>query len=1039
MSKKKEVYTLANAHLDTIWSWDFETTVRKYIYNTLADNFRLFEKYPDYRFNFEGSYRYELMEEYYPDLFEKMKKAVADGRWNPTGSAYENGDVNVPSPEALFRNILYGNGYFQKTFGKKSNDIFLPDCFGFGYALPTIAHHAGLKGFSTQKLSWGSAYGIPFDLGKWYGVDGNYIYASLNTNSYTHTLTKVRKWQFIMNKLEEAEKYGLHMTAVYHGTGDRGGAPLELGVKVLVKEMRENEQSDTKVYSSSPTELFDALDSLDDSTKEKLPSWDNELLMSTHAVGSYVSRSISKRWNRRGEELADLAERAAVCAYILGRDYPHKTFEECWKRIIRHHFHDDITGTSVQRAYKRVWNDYALAINGLIGEYESSVGYISSFFDSSWVQGTAILVNNPAEYDRSDIVEISGSFDGESYFLTDKEGNKYPCQKTAEGLIFRADMKSLGYKVFDLQAGKTTAKSNLRVSEKSLENKYIKASINDDGYVSSIIDKETGNELLKEPIRLAIYDYFGSKSWPAWEIPFDEATGQAFYPSLINSTVTENGPLRVSVKLEYEFRHSRFSTVISLRENGQALEFYNEIIWQELGAIAKQVFSLNASNENARFDLGLGSILRGNRNEKLYEVPAQKWADLSDGKVSVSVISDSKYSWDKYDDSTLRLTVLHTPKKNYRIDSMQSMMDLGLNRYAFAVVAHEADNFVKTERTAKDFHQKMPAFRISKHGGKLGSEYSFASLEGDGVVLRAMKKAEDSDSIVVRFNEINATENTSCEFKFKGSKAQEILADESVIADAEMQAGSLRFSMVRFEVKSFSIKPERISENINPMRDLYFDGNISVCSDNSARKKDLIPKINLSVPSELIPDKAEATSVRFMIDKYGKALLARGDNLKLADDTANAYLLCASLDGDRDVVINGETHRVNAINENFAGWDLYDYKETAFIKDGRLGLEFTHCHSAGGDEIAKQLFFWLVKVKVTDGVLTLPDDEDILILSITCDSNKCESELVTELFEKVEKREFNFEMDEEQKKQYKKFKRYSMMNDKGRYLLMYNK
>ena len=174
---KKIINTIATAHLDTVWNWTFEKTVSDYLLKTLKKNFHLFEKYPDYKFNFEGSYRYELIEEYYPEEFEKLKKYVALGRWNVCGSAFENGDVNIPSPEALIRNFLYGNNYFEKTFAKRSSDIFLPDCFGFGWALPSVAAHCGLKGFTTQKLSWGSAYGVPFDIGKWYGPNGKYIYA----------------------------------------------------------------------------------------------------------------------------------------------------------------------------------------------------------------------------------------------------------------------------------------------------------------------------------------------------------------------------------------------------------------------------------------------------------------------------------------------------------------------------------------------------------------------------------------------------------------------------------------------------------------------------------------------------------------------------------------------------------------------------------------------------------------------------------------------------------------------------------------------
>ena len=141
---EKTIYTVATAHLDTIWNWSFETTVADYIPKTLRKNFELFRKYPDYRFNFEGAYRYELMEEYYPEQFEQLKAYVKSGKWNVTGSGYENGDCNIPSPEALFRNFLYGNSYFDKTFGRRSKDVFLPDCFGFGYALPSIAAHSNL-------------------------------------------------------------------------------------------------------------------------------------------------------------------------------------------------------------------------------------------------------------------------------------------------------------------------------------------------------------------------------------------------------------------------------------------------------------------------------------------------------------------------------------------------------------------------------------------------------------------------------------------------------------------------------------------------------------------------------------------------------------------------------------------------------------------------------------------------------------------------------------------------------------------------------
>ncbi len=184
-----KIYTIANAHLDTVWNWSLETTIRDYIPKTMRENFQLIKDNPNYNFNFEGARRYAFIEEYYPEEFETVKDYVAQGRWNTAGSAWENGDQNGPSPEALIRNTLYGNQYFADTFGndKRSRDIFLPDCFGFGYAMPSWMAHCNLLSFTTQKLTWGNAFPneeLPFDIGRWIGPDGNSVMASIDNIGY---------------------------------------------------------------------------------------------------------------------------------------------------------------------------------------------------------------------------------------------------------------------------------------------------------------------------------------------------------------------------------------------------------------------------------------------------------------------------------------------------------------------------------------------------------------------------------------------------------------------------------------------------------------------------------------------------------------------------------------------------------------------------------------------------------------------------------------------------------------------------------------
>ena len=207
--------------------------------------------------------------------------------------------------------------------------------------------------------------------------------------------------------------------------------------------------------------------------------------------------------------------------------------------------------------------------------------------------------------------------------------------------------------------------------------------------------------------------------------------------------------------MQKDKNRSVFTNYIALTDGGECVEVYSEIEWQALRTMAKNKFAFTCKNEKATFDLGLGAIQRGNMNEKLFEVPAQKWVDLTDesSQFGVSVISECKYGWDKYNDNTLRMTVLHTPKKNFRMDSMQSLMDIGLNRYSFAVFSHKGEASVETQLEARAFVQPMTAYAVDKHSGALKPHYSFGSVSTNDVIVRAIKKAESSDEIIVRLNE----------------------------------------------------------------------------------------------------------------------------------------------------------------------------------------------------------------------------------------------------------------------------------------------
>ncbi len=1045
---KKKVYAVATSHLDTVWSWDLEESIREYIKATFDENFTLFENYPNYTFSFEGSYRYELMEEYYPELFERMKKYIDEGRWNVCGSAFENGDVNVPSPEALFRNILYGNSYFEEKFGKRSVDIFLPDCFGFGWALPSVMHHANLKGFTTQKLTWGSAYGMPYNIGRWRGVDGNEVFAVLNPGSYSRPFKKIRDFDFILNKLKENEKFGLNLEYHFHGTGDRGGATTKDSCEILEKAIALNDD-ELEIHSASADEIYHDLDKLSDEAKKKLPLWNNELVMQNHAVGGYTSRVMSKRWNRHSEELADMAERSAVMADYLGTEsYNKATLTRAWKRTIAHHFHDDMPGTSCQRVYKRSWNDLFVSMNQFKNEMGSTLSSIASIMKTDFCKGRAITVYNSVETKRkSAVVARLSDFNSKYVRVFDENGNEAPAQIKSKKdniaeIIFIADMDALSLKVYDIRESDTPCEVNtaLKVSVKQLENEKYSVKLNSNGDIESIFDKALEKELLKEPIVTGLFNYTGSKPWPAWEMNYEEANKKPDrIPQLKTIEIYENGPARVAIKVVQTDDRSEFTNIISLANDGEIVQVNSEIEWQSLRTMAKNIFSLAATNTLATFDLGLGAIERTNMSDKLFEVPAQKWADISNcnDDFGISVLSECKYGWDKYNINTLRLTVVHTPQKNYRIDSMQSMMDLGLNRYSYALFSHSGKVSEKTQREAKLFTQPLVAVECEKHNGVLGTEYSFIKASSDSVIVRAIKKAEKSDEIIIRLNESakKNVENFTLTLGNGIESAKEMFASEEYIKEATVTDGKLVTSFAPYEIKTFSLKlkaPENKGNSVvsTPVA-LDFDKNIITKQGETGDFK-------YTIPYEITPESFTFAGTEFKINKDAKnALACNGQKINIPENCKKLSLLCASLNGDKNAtfkVDNEEQKKyIPDTFERIARWDMYDFKETARIKNCEVAYDFTHCHKDGKDEIAKIMYFFNVTFDVTNKKeITLPVDNDIIIISATATNSEV-AEIRTPLLEEVETRKFNFKMTRQEKRNYRIERCYKNMGDKKFY------
>ena len=1026
----KKIFTIATAHLDTCWLWTYEKSISTFIPATMKENFRLFEKFPNYKFNFEGSNRYEIMEEYYPEDFEKLKTYVKEGKWNPCGSCYENGDVNTPSPEALTRNIIYGNGYFREKFGVESNDIFLPDCFGFGRALPSIAAHSGLTGFSTQKLTWGGSVDVPFDIGRWQGKDGKGIWCALKPSNYVAILGNPRKHQKALDNLKEnIEKYGNPRTFIYHGNGDRGGGPAKMSVKNIAKAVKLNAKEDIKVLFASTKEFFDELENMTAEAKARMPVFDRELLLTEHGTGSYTSRTVTKRWNRRCELLADAAERFSAAAYSEGiADYPEYTFEKAWKKVILHQFHDDITGTSFEECYKRSHNDYVQAMHSFSAEYTSSLKALTSKLDTSFVKGVAVVVSNPVQAVDSRLGSVSADidYDGNMAYtrVYDKSGNEVPSQvkKLSESKIrvsFMANVPSNGIKVYDIRFSdkKSPVETSLFADSNTLENDYIKVTLDKSGDIASVYDKQRNAEALSSSLKFAIHHDVDSYLWPSWEVKQSDFSRPAYmYPANPVITIEENGPALCKIKVVRKAGKSTFTQIISLDAESRYVSVENEVDWREEASLLKAEFHTKAKNEKALYDIGFGYTERGTNTPRLFEVPAQRWAGITDetGSYGTAIFSDSRTGWDKPDSSTLRLTCIHTPLNNYRWECSQHIMDLGINRFGFAVYPHggETENIMAN---ADAFCQPMHTFITDKHKGAIKDEYSAVKVSSDKVRMTAMKKAENSDKIIVRVCEYTGQpqKDVTLTFPKKIAEIIEVRGDEKEIASVPVTKGKLCFDIEANAIRSFAItfKDAVAPESTQTSVELPYNA-VAITSNSNKSASTL--KGGISIPKEIVPEKVLTAGVSFDMPKDSyNGLICKGQTLSLDKGYSTLSLLITSLSGDKDTIFKVGTREVSAkIQDSFEAigmWDLMRSRIMAYIKPQAQALTFSHTHSKDGDMLAKQMYFFKCDIPLDGSTeVTLPNDENILILSATLLKDDMLFKKTDEHFDTMEKRKFDY-------------------------------
>jgi alpha-mannosidase len=1106
------LYVVPYAHLDTQWRWEFPQTIGEYLPNTMRVNFDYIEKYPHYVFNWTGANRYRLMKEYYPGDYARLKQYVAEGRWFPAGSSVEEGDVNLPSAEGIFRQILYGNEYFRHEFGKASSEYMLPDCFGFPASLPSILAHAGVKGFSTQKLNanWQPApkvggpgspeqtpEGIPFNVGMWFGPDGHGVLAALNPGSYTSnaytdlsadpTLTPQAGVQSSRNAEPnwvkrialDGKVTGVFADYHYIGTGDIGGATRESTVKLLEAIVTKSEtvlpvppqsgsatgttpapnqmmvrvgEGPVHVIESAADQMFN---DITPAMTTRMPQYTGDLELINHSAGSLTSEAYHKRWVTRNEWLSDAAEKSSVIAEWLGaRTYPQKRMNDAWMLALAGHFHDTAAGTATPRAYQFAWNDDTIVANQFAGVLTDATEGIAPGLDTR-TQGTPVVVFNPLNIEREDVVEAKVDFPGwrgtpKAVTVRDGNGKPVPAQLEDGKVLFVAHAPSVGYAVYDIEpADAATQSATLRVTNSSLENQRYLVKLDEHGDVGSIYDKLLKRELLSAPMRLAITTDVPS-TYPAWNMDYEqvEATPRAYVGGPVSVRIKEQGPVRVSLEVTRETEGSKFVQTISLStgDAGNRVEFGNAIDWRTLAANLKATVPLSASNPDATYNWEVGTIQRPNAQERQFEVASHRWIDLTDksGSFGATLLTDCKNGSDKPNDNTLRLTLLRSPGMKLQSDGHsqgytdQANQDWGHHEFTFALAGHAGDwRTAQTDWQAYRLSDPLIAFETAKHDGAMGKQFSFVHLDNARVRVLALKKAEESDEIIVRLVELDGKSQPDVSVAFDAPvvAAREVNAQEQPVGDAKISNGALITSFSPYEPQTFALRlgkaPTALAAVESMPVSLHYDAAVSTTNDTKSTSGGFDANGN-AIPAEMLPATLEYDDVgmKLMEAKTGSpnAVTARGQTIDLPAGPYNrVYVLAAASGGDQTAsfaignrsvslkiqdwggfvgqwdtrVWKNEPDRVWAVSASHAAGaeekrplradsprypEDYVRLDPGYVKPANIAWYSSHQHDANGLNLPYQycyLFVYAIEKPANETRLTLPENDRIKILAVS--------------------------------------------------------
>ena len=699
---KHHVHAVGHAHIDTAWLWPLRETRRKCA-RTFSTQLGLMDQYADYRFACSQPVHYQWMKESYPTIFEGIKRKVASGQWEPVGSMWVEPDCNLPSGEALVRQILHGKRYFIQEFGYETHEVWLPDVFGYPASLPQLIALSGATSFLTQKVSWNDTNKPAHHTFMWTGIDGTRIFTHFPpADTYNGDFSAAEVvGGAVRFKDHDRSSHSLYL----FGWGDGGGGP-EADMIESAHRLR-NLEGGPHVELSRAADFFQAAMA----EAHDLTTWVGELYFELHR-GTYTSQARTKRLNRRAEQALREAETWSVAA---AGAYPAAELEAAWKQLLVNQFHDILPGSSIDWVYKEAERDLAAVIEAADSITAAAQARLAG-------SGEQLIAFNVSSHPRREVVEV-----GDRLLL--------------------AEAPACGWA---MQVSQAVA-HEVAVSDGQMENEHLRVRWDGQGLLTSIWDKEAAREVLSAGARGNLLQLHGDSParWDAWDIDADYMKDRVDLVDLSSQQVEVAGGLRGAVRFTREFGSSRLTQRMVLDAGSRVLRFECEMDWHEQHKLLKVAFPVAVHSPRATYEIQFGHVERSTHSntswdQARFEVCGHRWADLGEAGYGVALLNDCKYGYDIHG-SVMRLSLLRAPTHP------DPTADQGRHEFTYALMPHPGDfREAGVIAAAEDLNSPL---RVVRGSLPAGTRRSLVEVDAPQVVVEAIKRAEDSDATIVRLYE----------------------------------------------------------------------------------------------------------------------------------------------------------------------------------------------------------------------------------------------------------------------------------------------